>query len=168
MKQLLSIGLTVLTIIGCSGGGGGGGATSATPPSSGDPGDLSVTSNQLISSYVTDMCTEFANEVCYFDGGQVVKYSDGSIVLMGTYVFAYSVAGDSDTDQNTATIVIPSSQSGAYVRLSRFVARGGGYKPLYLVYQKSPETVGLKLDTDSDGVLEASDETITTLSLSSW
>lgn len=71
MKRLLSIGLIVFTVIGCSGGGGGGGATSATPPSSGDPGDLSVTSNQLISSYVTDMCTEFANEVCYFDGGQV-------------------------------------------------------------------------------------------------
>lgn len=172
MKQILKLvtGILFFYLAGCSGGGGGGSAASTTPPADSptDPTDLSVTSNKIISTYATDICTQYANEACYFNGGQVVKYSDGSTIIMGSFLFVYGVAGDIDTDTNTASLIIPSTSTGAYIRLNQFVARGGGYKNLYLVYEKSPETVGLMVDTDGDGVLEATDETVTTLTLSSW
>ncbi len=67
---------------------------------------------------------------------------------MGSFLFVYGVAGDIDTDTNTASLIIPSTSTGAYIRLNQFVARGGGYKNLYLVYEKSPEAVGLMVDID--------------------
>lgn len=127
----------------------------------------SVSSVQTISNTATDYCTQFTGENCYFQGGQLIKYADGSFSLIGSWIFSYSNAGDTDTDSSTTQALFPSSYTGGYLKLNLIVARGAGYKSVYLYYIKSPEAVKVVLDTNANGVPEPSgaDETLYTATL---
>ncbi|MBN8540781.1 MAG: hypothetical protein J0L82_10380 [Deltaproteobacteria bacterium] len=172
--RITSIGLLALIAtmtIGCSGGGGGSPAAAApaTPaPETPDPSDLSVTSNVRLSSSTTDLCIEYVGHSCFFSGGQIVKYSDGSIILLGAFATIYANGGDTDTDQNAVTVVLPGSITGGYIKLSDFVARGSGFRAAFLVYVKASNTAYVVYDTDNDGVAEDTDETLLTLTQTSW
>lgn len=152
--------LIFLLLIGC-------GSNSNSPAANNDLG-ISVVSNQKVSPYAVDMCTQFTGETCLFSGGQRVSFNDGSILLIGNYLFAYSNAGASDLNETSNTAFIPATATSGYVKLSGFVARGSGNKSLFLLWTRSPESLKLIYDTDSSNTPDATDETITTLSLSNW
>jgi hypothetical protein len=128
---------------------------------------LKVSSNRLISIYGTDICTGVDDEACWFEGGQIVKYSDGSVFILGMFRFGYVDAGDTDTDQISTSFLFPSNAVDGYVRLSSFVHRGTTYRSLYLTYNLPTDTLRLVYDTDGDG-FETTDTVITTLSTTSW
>ena len=127
-----------------------------------------VVSNRIVSSVATNLCTQYTGEGCYFGGGQIVKFSDDSVLILGIWLFGYNVSGDTDTDQNSITAFFPSTVSASYMRVSTFVARGAGYKNLYLVYQRSPELLPLVHDTNGSATVDAGDTTLATLSITSW
>ena len=129
---------------------------------------LAVTSNRLISSYGTNMCTQYTGESCIFGGGQVVVFSDGSVFLLGNWIFQYSITGDSDTDQNSISAMFPATQTTVWLRLTIYAARGAGYKNMYLVYSRATDSVKLVHDTDGSGTVNAGDTDIAALSMSTW
>ncbi|MFH1016789.1 MAG: hypothetical protein V1798_01245 [Pseudomonadota bacterium] len=129
---------------------------------------VSITANVLIALYPEDLCTAFAGQDCYFIGGQLVKFSDGSALVTGGFTMLYTDGvSDTDTDGNSITMIVPPSSDGMWQRLSYTVGRSGILASLYFVYTRSPEEVTLVFDTDNDFVLDAGDEIIATLSLSS-
>lgn len=126
---------------------------------------ITISSNKLINSYTTDMCTQYTGESCIFVGGQVVRFSDGTVLATGAWRYLFTVSGDTDTDDNTVTVIVPSTTTAAYQRLSIYVASGSGYKSIYLVYIRSSDSFQLAIDSDADGV---PDTTVTTLTESNW
>jgi hypothetical protein len=125
---------------------------------------ITVSSNKSISAYAVDMCTQYTGEFCSFIGGQKVTYSDGSILLTGQWSFGYDNGGDTDTNENTVSIWVPSSSSSMCQVLSAYVARGSGYKKIYLCYQRSNDELSIYHDSDGNGTPSASlDTKITTL-----
>lgn len=128
-------------------------------------------SNRLISNTATDYCTQYTGEACVFNGGQIVKYADGSVLILGGWTFLYSVSSpDNDTDHaiSTISVLYPPEITVGYQKLSPLVARGSGYKSAFLVYTRSPESIKVIYDTDGDNVPEATDELLYTATLSSW
>jgi hypothetical protein len=146
------------------------GDTGPTGPAGADGANgLSITSNKIIGSNATDFCTQFADESCVFPGGQRVVYSDGTVFLLGAWRFLYTVAGDSDVDQNTVSMIFPSSASTIYITLSALVARGTGYKKAFLVYDKTLDTAKIYSDDNDNGVPDlATDTVLVTLTLSNF
>lgn len=134
------------------------------------PSGITVSSNKIISNPATDFCTEFAGEACYFRGGQRVTYSDGSVLITGGWAFLYSSGGgDTDTNEVAVTMWVPSTLSTSSQILSTFVARGAGYKNVFLVYNRSTDTVSLWHDTNGSGSYgSASDTLLYTATLSDW
>jgi len=131
---------------------------------------FSIASNKRINAYTTNMCTQFAGDNCAFLGGQLLKFSDGSVQITGGWGFQYTSGGgtDTDTDQNTVTLTFPASTTSGYLTLSQFVARGSGYKAIYLVWDRSSDGLILVHDTNGNATPDGSDTVITTLSTSSW
>lgn len=130
-----------------------------------------VVSNRKISNSTTNFCTQYANEVCAFTGGQIVQYADGSVLILGSWQFLYAVgAPDSDTDQDmsSVTVLYPPAAATGFQRLSALVARGNGTKGAYLVYTRDPESIKVVHDTDGDNVPETTDELLFTATLSNW
>lgn len=129
-----------------------------------------IVSNQIISYTNTDYCTQYDGESCGFSGGQLVRYADGSVMLLGSWTFLYTNATDHDTDSDVTTIsvVYPPTVTTAWQRLSPFVARGTGYKAAFLVYTRSPESIRIVHDTDGDGIPEVTDQVLYTAALNNW
>ena len=128
-----------------------------------------IISNKVINPYTTNMCTQFTGDFCVFNGGQIVKYSDGSVLILGAWSYAFEIAGDTDIDQQTISYLVPPTQvTGSYSRLSGFVARGSGYKAMYLVYTRSGDALSLVHDTNGSSTVDTGDTTITTLSTTTW
>lgn len=131
----------------------------------------STVSNLLIASSSSDYCTQYVGEGCYFNGGQLVKYSDGSVLMLGGWTFLYSTSTpDYDTDHSysSVSVLFPASVTVGYQKLSPLVARGTGYKSAYLVYTRSPESVKVIYDTDGDGLPEPTDEVLFAASVVGW
>lgn len=119
----------------------------------GTPG-VSVSSVKTISSSpATDYCIGVTGEDCYFKGGQVTTFSDGSFMLQFRWTYSYVVAGDTDFDTATSTLFFPSTYTGVSAPISPLVSRAGGYKTSYLVYVKSNEATTVWADTNADGVI---------------
>ena len=64
-------------------------------------------------------------ESCYFNGGQFVKYSDGSILITGSYSYDLYVASASnggyaeyDRLSNSITMIVPPTVSALFHELS--------------------------------------------------
>ncbi|MBX9768699.1 MAG: hypothetical protein K2X47_15605 [Bdellovibrionales bacterium] len=166
MKLNIAVVLVFLLFVGC-------GKDGAQGPAGakGEKGDLGVyvTSNQLINAYNTDLCTQYANEICSFAGGQVVKFSDNTIMILGAYrYFFYNGTTDTDSDTTSITAMVPPTQANFYMKLSTMVARGSGYKSLFLTFARSGSVLKLIADTDGDEIPESSDEQLATLTVSDW
>lgn len=130
---------------------------------------VSIQSNQLIQGdLITDLCTQYTDG-CWFRGGQLVKFTDGSVLFTGALEYLWvSAAGDTDSNTLAVTGIIPPSINVAWEFLSDMVARGAGYARLWMVYQRSPETLALVHDTNKNLVCEGTDEVVKTLTLTSW
>lgn len=136
---------------------------------------LSILENKLIQSSETNICNEFdLFETCVFNGGQIIKFSDGSVFINGTYSYQYIYSEDYDEEYdrltNSVTIIVPPNVDGAYMRLDWAVSREGEYfENLFLVYDRSDHKVFIVFDTDGD--LEPNmiyDEIVLTPKLINW
>lgn len=127
-----------------------------------------IVSNKKIAAGGVDLCTEISGESCYFMGGQIVKYSDGSILITGLFTWLFIIVGDSDTDTLNNSFLMTPTGAGATITMSTYVARGAGYKTLWLVYSRAADTVTLVHDTSGDGSLGGGDTTLATLTVSDW
>lgn len=154
MGILVLSAITLISISGCG---------SSQPASS---SGITITSNKSISKYTTDMCTQYTGEQCIFSGGQKVTFSDGSILLTGQWVYQYSNGGDTDTNENTVSILVPSSSTATYQILSSYVARGSGYRKAFLVYSRSSDTISLYADDSNDSTCCTSDTKLADLTVS--
>lgn len=124
-----------------------------------------ITENYLIQPVLESLCTEFsAIESCYFLKGQLVKYSDGSILFGGTFRYLNLAPNYTDTDHNTILGIVPPNFNSLALPLSS-IARGDGYKPLLLVYNRNPEAVFLVMDKDYSDTYTAGDDVIKSLGL---
>ena len=130
-----------------------------------------MTSNKIIDAYGPDICSSHTNLGCYFNGGQIVKYSDGSILMLGSMTtIYYTTSGDVDTDSDTSSIsvVLPANVTLSYQTLSELVDRGSGFRRLFLMYSRSSDTIALVVDTNNDQTPDSNDEIVGTLSVSDW
>lgn len=166
MKIITLLFILLFAATGCNSNGSGGDNTKAPIKDLG----ISIVSNKSINSYGPSICTQYTEQQCFFNGGQIMKFSDGSIFITGSFETTYlsSDGEDIDTDQNMASLWIPfTSNTEGYISLSSNVARGtAGLQKLFLAYNE--EELTLVYDVDTDGVVESADEVVTTLSLSNW
>jgi len=106
-------------------------------------------------------------EYCYFHGGQVVEYSNGSFMLNGTFSYAYISysSGNTDSDINTVTGLF--FTDNATLMLTKYLARNAtdGYRTLWLLYDIVEDTASLLLDTNDNLVPDETDEVIYQLSI---
>ncbi len=142
--------------------------TDGTDGTNGTPGITISSVKSISASTATDYCTEITGESCYFKGGQVTTLSDGSFVIQFLWKFTYYIAGDSDAETVSSTLFLPSSYSGAAIPMHPLVARGTGYKTVYLVYSKTTPNAAIWVDANGDGTIAAgTDELLYTATLTS-
>lgn len=126
---------------------------------------LTVTSNQLLNPYTTNLCTRYsAIESCFFSGGQMVKYSDGSVLLTGSYAYDMFISiddGEWDRMTTSLTMLVPPNAPTFWQRLDWSVAReGADGRALYMVYDRALDRVGLVYDSNDNAQPDLSDEVL--------
>ncbi|MEI6832486.1 MAG: hypothetical protein WCL28_00725 [bacterium] len=139
-------------------------------------GGLRVLSNSLLSPHQGNLCTFYSTfNTCQFRGGQLVKYSDGSVLLTGLYtnklVHEGSISSDPEYDQFNTTIsfLIPASADYGYQILDEKVARvTGDFRNLFLVYVKSTDKVGLVFDSNGNELPDTTDEVVAYVARTNW
>ena len=120
---------------------------------------LAIDSISSLASSTEDFCTYFSNEYCYFKGGQIVRYSDGTVMIQANWSYAYVISGDTNTDDSSVTFIIPNHWNGALIQVSNLVARGvASYRDAYIVYDSVNNKAQLRVDSDNDGIIESTDE----------
>jgi hypothetical protein len=138
---------------------------------------LSITSNQILSPYNTNICTMYSSlESCYFNGGQIVKYSDGTVLITGSYSYDLFVSSASnggyaeyDRLANSITMLVPPTVTAGFQRLDWWVSRGTvAFKRLFLVYDRTTDGVSIIFDTNGSGTVNTGDETVHTVVKTSW
>jgi len=115
-----------------------------------------------------DFCTQYTSiESCYFNGGQILRFVDGSLLITGgwTYAASYSAGGDTDTDVDFAafTFIVSATSSGSWQRLHPSVARGAGYRSVFLTFERASNTFKLIHDTNGDAEPSSTDEVLKTV-----
>jgi hypothetical protein len=109
-----------------------------------------------------DYCTEFPTiESCYFNGGQIVRYSDGAVLITGVWTYRawYNGGADTDSDVDVAafTFVVTADHISSWQRLHPTVARGAGYKSVFLTFDRATDKFRLVYDDNDDGEPSATD-----------
>lgn len=145
-------------------------------PTSSTTAGLTIQSNELLDPYNTNLCTLYSSiEQCYFNGGQLVKFTDGTILIMGGYSYAYfspsSGASTAEYDRlsNSITMIVPPEVPNSYQRLDWEVSRSAGsLRNLYLVYSRALDRVALLFDSNNNRTPDASDEVVHVVTRSSW
>lgn len=142
-----------------------------------DMGGYKIVSNKAIKPYDTDLCTMFPTiESCYFNGGQIVKYSDGSVLITSGYsydmfVSASANGGSPEYDRlaSSITVVVAPEMQVMWQRLDWSVSRGSvAFSALYLVYSRQSDSIKIVFDSNDSGELDATDEVVHTAVISDW
>jgi len=150
MKKLLLIGLFLLAACGKDGDQGPAGPAGAS--------GLEITRVGEIASSGTDWCTQ-GSDMCLFGGGEILHFSDGSVLLTGAFISL--IGASADIDSFAATVIgVPTSSP--WIKMSIYVDRGSGYRTVYLVYDRASDQVKLMHDTNNNSVIEDSDELLLT------
>ena len=126
-----------------------------------NPG-ITISSIKNIPSSSTDYCTQIAGESCYFNGGQLLFYSNGSYFVTFRFAYYLTITGDNDTDITSETAFVPASYLSFVKAMHPFVARGAGYKTVYFTYVVATNSVQIYLDSNSDGIIAGADELLFT------
>jgi hypothetical protein len=127
-----------------------------------------ITKIQKMQRIRTNFCTEFSSiDSCYFAGGQVISLADGNMLITATWdYFAYSsISHDSDTDLATQTFLIPKDKPMVSAKLHGMVARGDGYKDVYLVYNRELDRFLIIYDNNDSGDVDGTDLVLSEVSL---
>jgi hypothetical protein len=126
-----------------------------------------IVSNRAISGSSTDLCTQFDGESCYFLGGQLVAFADGSMIVTGGMTRNYFVTGDTDVESVSNSIVAPPGQDVA-VLMSLQVSRGSGVRAVWLKYTHADGKVSVVYDTDNDMRASVTDAVLLWPTVSDW
>jgi hypothetical protein len=131
---------------------------------------MTVVSNQLLSPYTTNLCTRYSSiESCFFTGGQIVKYSDGSVLLTGSYAYELffdddNGGGDFDRMTSSITMLVPPTVQYFWQKLDWSVARqDDDGRPLYMIYDRSNDRVVLVYDANDNAQPDLTDEILHTV-----
>jgi hypothetical protein len=127
-----------------------------------------ITKIQKLQKLRTNFCTQFSSiESCGFEGGQVISLADGSMLVTATWdYFLYSsISGNSDTDLVMQTILIPKDKPMVAVKLHSMVARGDGYKDVYLIYNREFDRFLILYDNNESGDVDGTDIVLSEVSL---
>lgn len=141
------------------------------------PSGTTILSNQLLNSYNTNICTMYSSiESCYFNGGQIVKYSDGTVFITSAYSYELYVTAaanggyaESDRLANSISMIVPPNTQAAFQRLDWDVSHAGvTFKQLYLVYERATDEVKIIFDTNGSNSVNQGDTTVHTVTRSNW
>lgn len=155
---------TALMIAGC----GKGEEADAAKITAPEPG-TTIVSNKRLPASSTNYCTQYSNEACGFLGGQVLKFSDGTVFIgVGWEYLLVDGGGDTDSDTNSTSGFVPPNSTGIAVRLNKWVARGSGYRSVFFVYTRSPELFRLVHDTNNNGALDDADTVLSSIIPTDW
>ncbi len=141
---------------------------------------ITVASNRSIDASDTDFCSDIskANDVnCYFVGGQIITFSDGSILIDGTFVYeSFILSPDLDTNFDTANVTaFLSSNMNRSQTLMSIRARPvptaenpSNWADIWLTYERKTDKAAIGLDKSGDGILQKSTEIVENLVISEW
>lgn len=121
---------------------------------------LAVAKVTQLPNHPDDFCTEFVGESCRFIGGQVINFTDGSLLITGGWLFVYANNGDSDTDYAAATIFVEPKSSGSWQLLHHVVARGTGFRGAVLAYDRASNKLAIIHDSNNNKEPDAADEVL--------
>jgi hypothetical protein len=110
----------------------------------------------------SNICTYYPGEFCYFNGGQLITYSDDSRLLMGAYSYEYN-NGELDRLFSSVTMMVPPGADYAWQRLDWDVSREGPTgKSLFLVLKiySWGDRVYIYYDSNSNNVFNENDDAI--------
>ena len=125
-----------------------------------------ITEAYNLHSGIDNLCTYYADNLCYLVGAVATTHSNGLIEFGGQFFYYVEYAdGDSDSYVRSSLDGIVTQTSIYHWVLLGTIARHGSpeYRSLWLVYTTATKKFQLVYDTDNDYVYEATDEVIETL-----
>jgi hypothetical protein len=131
---------------------------------------MTVVSNQLLQPHFVNLCTRYSLiENCFFTGGQIVKYSDGSVLLTGGYSYELyaddgTAVGEWDRMTSSITMLAPPETAIMWQRLDWAVSReGDDGRSLFMVFDRVNDRVILLYDSDNNAEPDITDEILLTV-----
>jgi hypothetical protein len=170
MKKLLIVFICLISLIGCgkqgpagaNGKDGKDGSAGAQGPAGKDGMGGGIYKVKTIPHSNTDLCS-YSEMLCVFNGGQIVYFEDGSILLTASYSYFYYDGYNVDKDQHSISLVVEKVLDFGWVRLDFAHEQSGTLGPLYMVFNKVDDKIYLVSDTDGSNSLTEDDDTILTL-----
>ncbi|RYE45643.1 MAG: hypothetical protein EOP48_22055 [Sphingobacteriales bacterium] len=132
---------------------------------------LTISSMYNLSSTVSDYCTRYTNITCSFRGGRLVKYSNGLVYFSGGLVNQENYILANNVDYDTNAYVIDNdgyvSSGLSYSSLLKIARTGSDtLRQLWITYDISTDVAQIRYDTNNNGILDASDDLVDTLTKS--
>jgi hypothetical protein len=117
-----------------------------------------------------DLCTsqQFADQ-CYFKGGQIVTYSDGSFSMSATLSYTYLGSLDTDTYIHSPSWFYKNTDEIAYLVLTTHGTSSGksGIDYIWLLYNPATGKAGIMIDSNDNFVPDENDEFLAEIDVSS-
>ncbi len=138
---------------------------------------LSISSTMSIPRYGPDpysgigvpgsnLCPGYpTTDVCTFEGGQVVTYSNGSVYLSGTFRMVRTDTYSFYNEVSYSHIFPASANSGDIILTSKLYQVANNPRMLFLHWERSPQIVQLVVDTNQSQTVNAGDTVLQTLTL---
>lgn len=142
-----------------------------------DTSGLTIVSNQRINRVGPDVYTGVGSNLCAaylttdrcsFEGGQLVKYSDGSTYVSGTFRTYHDDTANTDSyyaDNFSAFLFKPSDASGTIILSARYYVAVGNPRILFLHWDRTTDVIRLVIDSNQNQQVDATDTVLRTLSL---
>jgi hypothetical protein len=138
---------------------------------------LTIVSNQSINRFGpdvylgtgTNLCPTYGTtDTCSFEGGQLVKYSDGSVYLSGRYRMIRDDAPNTNTSYQegfNAQLIKPTSNTSDIVMTSKHYVSVNNPRVLFLHWERGTDLIQLVIDTNQNQQVDVSDTVLKTLTL---
>ncbi|MCX6130901.1 MAG: hypothetical protein NTX25_17815 [Proteobacteria bacterium] len=128
---------------------------------------LTITSIQEIKAAGMNLCVTIA---CYFNGGQLTTYSDGTKLITGSATRIDTTITPNSTDRSGFSLFIPpkleSYVTGILDRGIRTVGAANNFVNIYMVYNRKADSLTLYSDNTMNGLNLPEDTAIVTVEVS--
>jgi len=126
-----------------------------------------IVSNKIIEPFDGDICESIEVEWCLFNGGQIIEFSDGTIILTASYDYSLISTDPSElnTDHYTVLEILPPSVQFTSPILHTVAPGSDGERyNLHLLWVRGEANLYLLLDSNENGNIDSTDEVIDELS----
>lgn len=140
----------------------------------GAPGDLRVAEVAKFKSSDVDLCPDADEVLCYFEGGEYLRYSDGSIKYNARVVRKTSTQNMNDAMRSETSDVLASAMSqfaavdNSRVKILSAIAFKGVTTGVWLVHDALSKTFSVVVDSNQDDDITESDEWLFQLELTAF